>query len=92
MRIIEFLDVREREGKQPAFSQVATVYINDNGKFSLYVPLTGRFYPGKEKQMGGGQQQAPQHNAPPPQMPGHGGVPEPSPDHMPPLTDNDVPF
>lgn len=49
MKIFEALDVREREGKTPIFTAVATLYINDSGKVSLYLPLTGRFYPCKEK-------------------------------------------
>ena len=49
MKIFEALDVREREGKSPIFTAIGTVYLNDNGKVSLYLPLTGRFYPCKEK-------------------------------------------
>jgi hypothetical protein len=49
MKIFEALDVREREGKNPIFTAIATVYFNDNGKASMYLPMTGRFYPLKEK-------------------------------------------
>jgi hypothetical protein len=65
MRFFDVLDVREREGKQPAFSTIATLYVNDNGKMSLYLPITGRFYPVKEQQRQ--QQQAPSPPPAPPQ-------------------------
>ena len=105
MRFLDVLDVREREGKQPAFASVGTIYINDNGKMSLYLPIFGRFFPIKEQQQrgGGGQTQ----HAPPPQqaqrsMPGDGyGPHNPPGDPMPPQgggippqapDDDDVPF
>jgi hypothetical protein len=89
MRFFDVLDVREREGKQPAFEKIGTLYFNDNGKMSLYLPMTGRFYPIKEQtprqQAAGPPQQT--TIAPPPQMPGQAPAP-PSPDHMP----DDVPW
>jgi hypothetical protein len=92
MRFFDILDVREREGKQPAFEKIGTLYFNDNGKMSVYLPMTGRFYPVKEQKPR--QQAAPQSDpgayAPPPQMPGQ--APPLSPDHLPPLGDDDVPF
>ena len=56
MRYLEILDVREREGKKPAFMSIGTIYLNDNGKTSVYLAMTGRFYPAKEQQQRGGQQ------------------------------------
>ena len=55
MKFFDVLDVREREGKQPAFEKVGTLYFNDNGKMSLYLPMTGRFYPVKEQKPRGPQ-------------------------------------
>ena len=51
MRIFDVLDVREREGKSPSFASIGTVFINEEtDKKSLYLPMTGRFYPIKEQQ------------------------------------------
>ena len=51
MRIFDVLDVREREGKSPSFASVGTVFVNEEtGKKSLYLPMTGRFYPIKEQE------------------------------------------
>ena len=66
MEIIEFLDVREREGKKPIFTAMATLYINDNGKYSLYLPLVGRFYPGKKREERPPQNYSGYDNPPPP--------------------------
>jgi hypothetical protein len=70
MRFFKALDVREREGKEPVFSEVGTLYVNDDGKMSLYLPITGRFYPVKEQQP---RQQQPAPAPAPATPPTHGG-------------------
>ena len=72
MRYFNVLDVREREGKKPAYENIGTLYWNDEtGKISLYLPMTGRFYPVKEQQARQVRAAAPpQPSAAPPTMPG----------------------
>ena len=95
MRFFDILDVREREGKQPAFEKIGTLYFNDNGKMSVYLPMTGRFYPVKEQRPRQQTAAPPQQTtAPPPQMPGQGTAPLPPPDqgYVPPDEEDSVPF
>ena len=98
MRFFDILDVREREGKQPAFEKIGTLYFNDNGKMSVYLPMTGRFYPVKEQKPRQQSAAPPQQTtAPPPQMPGQAAAPNaggvyPPHDYVPPDDDSGVPF
>jgi hypothetical protein len=92
MKIFNVLDVREREGKPPAYAEIGTIFLNEEtGKQSLYLPITGRFYPIKEQtQRQGGTSYPQAASAPAPSLPGGGpgAFPgEAQPDSMPPIDD-----